>query len=141
VLAPSVWGEIVNDMGQLRTMGSAVWRFFSVHLAVLALVVQVMAPAGFMPAGSQGIVLCSGNGPMLLVVGPDGQPAKAPSAPHKDSPCSFAFAGQMAVGKAVMTTGFTPAAVPVQLWRPSAAPLSLDLYLAATPRAPPSNLA
>jgi hypothetical protein len=82
-----------------RAMTAAVWslligrRIFTV-LASLALLLQILAPPGFMVSSDpavRGLVVCTGHGP--LVVSPHfGKPAKAPKS-TSPGPCVFAAHG------------------------------------------------
>jgi hypothetical protein len=85
-------------------------------LALLALVVRVAVPPGFMadPTGGAGLVLCVSHGPVSL---DDGQPL-APEKANPDTPC--AFVGHASAAAAPET------ALPVLtiLWRDAPAPQS-----------------
>jgi hypothetical protein len=65
-------------------------------LAALALLLQVLAPQGFMLSGqasSPGLVICTGHGPLLSHTG-HGKPDKAPKS--ADGSCVFAVHGAAA---------------------------------------------
>lgn len=68
------------------------WAF---GFAVLALIVQVLTPSGYM-VGRQGdhaaIVICTGHGPAGSLSDLIGHPGKAPQSRH-DAPCAFAGLG------------------------------------------------
>jgi hypothetical protein len=67
-------------------------------LAMLALVLQVCVPAGFMvsrDAGAPALVVCTGHGAVTLA-GDHGQPGKAP-ADHEHGVCAFAGHGAAAL--------------------------------------------
>lgn len=68
-------------------------------LVACAIMLRTLIPAGFMiaPAAQNGgwsVVLCSGNGPVTVILDADGRirgDAPAPAAPTKhDAPCAFA---------------------------------------------------
>lgn len=120
-------------------------------LAILALVVKVMVPAGFMTQAAPkndlpfALVLCTGQGP--LIVEPDaalGHQDKAPAdKPAHDAPCPFAGHGATAPPPSAL------AATKVEFvaYRPMALAPVTDLApgrgLAAPPlpaRGPPSQL-
>lgn len=70
-------------------------------LAVLALCVRAAVPSGWMPVADQGgirIEICSGAGPMALVLERDGSlhEERAPATPAPRDPCPFGTAPAMA---------------------------------------------
>jgi hypothetical protein len=68
-------------------------RGWFIALAALALIVQVLAPPGFMVAASPAgpaLVICTGHGPLVLS-DQHHHPAKAPKG--SDAPCAFAGHG------------------------------------------------
>ncbi len=83
-------------------------------LALLAMLMLVVAPPGFMiAAGGQGptLVVCTGHGP-LLSTSELGHPGKAPK-PSSDTPCAFA--------------GHVGATLPIVVWMPATIPVRFDL--------------
>jgi hypothetical protein len=74
-------------------------RRWAVGLALLALIVQVLTPPGFMVGRQDGhpaIVICTGHGPAGSFSDLVGHPGKGPQSRH-DSPCTFASLGVSAV--------------------------------------------
>lgn len=73
-------------------------RFAAVYVALTAMILRALLPAGWMPgevAGGSPLVICTMDGPVSLMLGPDGkllkhQPAQD-SARHHDM-CPFAGA-------------------------------------------------
>lgn len=70
-------------------------------LAVLAICVRAAVPSGWMPVVDQGgirIEICSGSGPMAIVIERDGslQDERAPHAPAPRDPCPSGTAPAMA---------------------------------------------
>ncbi|MFI4973435.1 MAG: DUF2946 family protein [Caulobacterales bacterium] len=64
----------------------------AVGFALLALVLQVLAPPGFMVAREAGratIAICTGHGPAYALADLAGHPAKQPKS-KPDAPCAFA---------------------------------------------------
>jgi hypothetical protein len=64
-------------------------------LALIALVVNILIPQGFMTvAGGLGptLVICSGHGPVTTAADLSGQPSKSPKS-KPDAPCAFAGHG------------------------------------------------
>jgi len=55
-------------------------RLAAIYVALAAMMLRALVPAGWMPntASAQGvpIILCTMDGPVHIVVGPDGQPVK-----------------------------------------------------------------
>lgn len=76
-------------------------RFAAIHLALAAMVLRALLPAGWMPGASSGapLVVCTMNGPEQIVLGADGKPLKhQPSqddARHHEM-CPFAVAAPLA---------------------------------------------
>lgn len=76
-------------------------RFAAVHLALAAMVLRALLPAGWMPGASAGtpLVVCTMNGLEQIVLGADGKPLKhQPSqdgALHHEM-CPFAAAAHLA---------------------------------------------
>ncbi|QUD88868.1 hypothetical protein [Phenylobacterium montanum] len=78
-------------------------------LSLVALLLQVLVPAGYMVAdGQQGpaIVVCTGHGP-LLAAGDLGHPGKAPAS-RPDAPCAFAGHGALAPPTVTATLAPSP---------------------------------
>lgn len=80
-------------------------RAFGV-LAIIALSVKLLVPAGFMPGTSwaRPIMLCSGQGPMPMAMAMDQTDHRSPSkAPHDkaDHDCAFAGIGAAALAPAL----------------------------------------
>lgn len=81
-------------------------RFAAIHLALAAMVLRALLPAGWMPGASAGtpLVVCTMNGPERIVLGADGKPLKhQPSqddALHHEM-CPFAGAPHLASPSAV----------------------------------------
>lgn len=77
------------------------FRFAAIHLALAAMVLRALLPAGWMPGASAGtpLVVCTMNGPEQIILGADGKPLKhQPSqddARHHEM-CPFAAAAQLA---------------------------------------------
>ncbi|HEX4197704.1 MAG TPA: DUF2946 family protein [Caulobacteraceae bacterium] len=106
-------------------------RRLAAVVAMLALMLQVMVPAGFMVSATPGgpaIVICTGHGP-LLVHTDHGQPARSPAS--KSGACAFAGHGGAPLAPAplalagVRFEAFVPAfiaRVPVYPGRGMAAP-------------------
>jgi hypothetical protein len=77
-------------------------RFAAVHIALAAMMLRALLPAGWMPAAIAGgapLVVCTMDGPVSLVLGPGGKPLKhQPSqddARHHEM-CPFAAAPHLA---------------------------------------------
>lgn len=75
----------------------SVWRRGVVGLALVALALRILIPAGFMPGTSltQPIVLCPDQGPMPSMSAHHGHHEDPAGAPHgkRDHPCAFAGLG------------------------------------------------
>lgn len=129
-----------------RSLSRRRWTWGAMALAVTALFLRVLIPAGFMigPAtagGPPGIVICTGQGAMTLA--PDGslhsEHENAPAAPNSASHDACAFAG---AGAPVLTTAALTALEPVPVALDLATPAQLShqrpgLGLAAPP--PPTT--
>ena len=114
-------------------------RSAAVHVAIAAMLLRALLPAGWMPSAEAGtpITICTMNGPMQIVLGHDGQPLKQkPGDTRHHAACPFAAAPHMAL------------ATPVALFAPpqpastgtSAHSKTADriaLYAPQAPRAPP----
>jgi hypothetical protein len=77
---------------------------FAACLAVMALVLQIAVPAGFMPARADGrlaIVICTGHGPLLALSDTHGKPEKAPAT--GGGMCAFAGHGGVAPAPTPLT--------------------------------------
>lgn len=70
-------------------------RQWVVHVLLLALMLRVIVPAGYMPdfsAASDGmfkVVICTANGMQTVSLDEDGQPVPDQSTGHVDQPCAF----------------------------------------------------
>jgi len=97
-----------------RTIQRATAGSLGMILALLALLMLVVAPPGFMIAdGGQGptLVVCTGHGPLLSASDP-GHPHKAPKS-TSDAPCPFA--------------GHIGPTLPIILGAPATFPVRFDL--------------
>jgi hypothetical protein len=119
-------------------------RFAAVHVALAAMVLRALLPAGWMPGASAGtpLVVCTMDGPVRIALGADGKPLKhqplQDDARHHEM-CPFAAAPHLA----------TPSA-PAQLALPGYAILGsrevarqyvvtgAGRYAPQSPRAPPA---
>jgi hypothetical protein len=117
---------------------SVVGRRWFAAFVVLALLVQILVPQGFMLApdasGASILYICSGHGP-VGALDDHGKPAKAPK-PNGDTPCNFAGHGVSTPPPSAISVGATLlpiTAIPVVL----AFEVSPGLGLAAPP--PPSH--
>lgn len=85
-------------------------------LVILALLVRILVPAGWMPSadGSRTITLCTGMGVQQISIAADGSlHDKAPAAPQRDHPCAFAGIAtplDLAVDPATALIGALPVA-------------------------------
>lgn len=75
------------------------------HLAVLAVLLWALLPAGLMPvpsgAGGLTFALCTGQGPVMVAVGADGKPMPMPQrSGHEKQPCPYAAALSVTDGTA-----------------------------------------
>lgn len=113
-------------------------RRWAIGLALLALFLQGVAPAGFMLAREDGratIAICTGHGAAHSLADLAGHPAKQPQS-NPDAPCAFA-------GHGVATSPPLAALIASPVGRPDAPPVAarVDLTpgrgLAAPP--PPSQ--
>ena len=87
----------MSDMLGTRRWDEAVRRW-AVALALLALLLQGAAPAGFMLARENGqatIVICTGHGAAHSLADLASHPTKAPKS-QPDAPCAFAGHGVVA---------------------------------------------
>jgi hypothetical protein len=65
------------------------WRGVALTLTVLALVLKILVPPGFMPAqpGERALItICTGHGPLVVAPDKHGGP-KAPASKKNDAPC------------------------------------------------------
>jgi hypothetical protein len=84
----------MGDMPRTRQWDEAARRW-AVGLALLALFLQGVTPAGFMLARDDGratIVICTGHGAATSLADLAGHPAKSPKS-QTDAPCAFAGHG------------------------------------------------
>jgi hypothetical protein len=73
---------------------SAIFGKVAVFTAILAVAVNVLVPAGFMPGapGAPGLVLCTGHGPVQIasdLTGLSKASGSHDSKSHADGPCAF----------------------------------------------------
>ncbi len=83
-------------MGKIRAMWMTRWKGRGFALSLVALLLQVLVPSGYMvQSGSQGpaLVICTGHGPLRAT--DLRHPAKAPPT-RPDAPCVFAGHGVLA---------------------------------------------
>lgn len=119
-------------------------RFAAIHLALAAMVLRALLPAGWMPGASAGtpLVVCTMNGPQQIVLGADGKPLKhQPSqddARHHEM-CPFAAAATLATPSAPATPALPGYAVliPQRLANGYLA-ASAQRHTPQSPRAPPA---
>ena len=132
------------------TRRSAALRQVFMTLAVLALALKVLVPAGFMAAPKTNglpfaVVLCTGEGPMVVEPGgalhKAGKPGEAPGEKSAhDAPCAFAGHGAGALATGLLAS--EPAGYAAWRAEPAARPTDLapGRGLAAPPpptRGPP----
>ncbi len=97
------------------------WRGLSLALSLVALLMQVLVPAGYMVAqGANGpdVVICTGHGALLASVDQH-HPGKVPGS-RADAPCAFAGHGVLAppadnAAAAVIQVSHTPVPA-IGLW-------------------------
>lgn len=136
-----------------RSCRRVVRRAAAGWLALLALLVHVYAPPGFMPAvpasghGPIDIVLCTGHGPLSakLDLGSDGNAGggrTAPGSPHaKHDLCPFSSAAPLAPTWAAPAVPVVVAAGPgILASRPETAPRRAVRSSVLGARAPPAGL-
>ena len=78
--------------GRAKNEGVRRWAF---GFALLALIVQILAPPGFMfgrQGDRAGLVICTGHGAANSLSDLAGHPGKGPQSRH-DAPCAFAGLG------------------------------------------------
>lgn len=119
-------------------------RFAAIHLALAAMVLRALLPAGWMPGVSAGtpLVVCTMNGPEQIVLGADGKPLKhQPSqddARHHEM-CPFAAAAQLASPSAPAEPALPGYAVlGVQEMASAYVAIGAQQYAPQSPRAPPA---
>jgi hypothetical protein len=119
-------------------------RFAAIHLALAAMVLRALLPAGWMPGASAGtpLVVCTMNGPEQIMLGADGKPLK--HQPSKDDVrhhdmCPFAAAASLATPSAPATPALPGYAVliPQRLANGYLA-ASAQRHTPQSPRAPPA---
>lgn len=114
------------------------------YLAVLAIVLWALLPAGLMPvhsgAGGLTFALCSGKGPIMVAVGADGIPVPLPHMPgHEKQPCPYAAAALSVTGG---SASLLPSPLPFVLTNAEPLPTALALianvaFARPIPRGPP----
>ena len=118
-------------------------RFAAVYVALAAMMLRALLPAGWMPGVNAGtpLVVCTMNGPVSLALGPDGKPLKhQPSqddARHHEM-CPFAGAPNLASPSTV--AGIIPPSHVVAAARDisdTASFAGTAQYSRQSPRAPP----
>lgn len=115
------------------------WRHTLVVLALLAVALKFLVPAGFMPGTSLAapIVLCPGQGPMMAMDhGGHHEPAKAPDK-GADHSCAFAGLGLATFAAPLGGSELAPIAVATIAAATSSWAVAPGLGLAAPP--PPSH--
>ena len=129
--------------GTVRTWRTT--RLVLLQLALVAMVLRALIPAGWMPAaGGQGtgLVICTGQGLVTIQLGPDGKPLPAQPGDqdqsHHHDVCPFAAAGHLA--PPALTAGLS---LPLAVVAGAAPPVpqgigrNLARHSLASPRAPP----
>jgi hypothetical protein len=124
---------------------SAGWRSVCMTLAVLALVLKVAVPAGYMvdtsAAGAPAIVLCTAQGAVTITQpGDHHRGPEAPAGSTHDAPCAFAGHGAAFVAVEPVTVGVVEHVVYAPLAAPTAVEAVPGRGLAAPPlpaRGPP----
>lgn len=120
-------------------------RLGLVQLALLAMVLRALIPAGWMPAQAgqgTGLVICTGQGLVTIQVGPDGKPLPAhpgdQDQTHHHDVCPFAAAAHLAPPAIVAALGAPSALAMGNAQRiPPALYRGLARHSLASPRAPP----
>jgi len=121
-------------------------RLAGVHIALAVMLMRALLPAGWMPnptaSADSPFVICTMDGPVQAVLGPDGQPLKQQPDQNNDrghEVCPFAAAPHLAAP--TLASALAPPSS-VELTMPTAAYLasaeSLARYTPQSPRAPPS---
>lgn len=115
------------------------------YVALVAMLFRALLPSGWMPnlSGAPGtpIILCSLDGPVRIVLGPDGHPVKQSpdqNDTHQNDVCPFAAAPHFAAPVAVVAvpTPLAIAAAPVAPAPERREPAS-QFYNPQSPRGPP----
>jgi len=121
------------------------FHFPGFYIAFVAMLFRALLPSGWMPnlGGAPGtpIILCSLDGPVQIVLGPDGQPVKQSpdqNNTHQNDVCPFAAAPHFATPVAVLAVPvpLAIAAAPTVLAPERFKPAS-DFYTPQSPRGPP----
>jgi hypothetical protein len=112
---PRAYSAPVAGFRDKRALWNGLGAALAAPLAVLAIVLQVLVPQGFMPGqapGGPALVICTGHGPLLRASDLSGSGRKAPG--HHDA-CAFAGHGtapSLAVGPQVPPVRLAYAAPP-----------------------------
>jgi hypothetical protein len=114
------------------------------YVALVAMLFRALLPVGWMPnfGGSAGIpiILCSLDGPVQLLLGPDGKPLKqnpAQDDTHQHDVCPFAAAPHFATPVAVAFAAPIAITVTTRLLEPAAQQPAPASYTPQSPRGPP----
>jgi hypothetical protein len=119
-------------------------RLPAFYVALVAMLFRALLPTGWMPnfGGAPGtpLVLCSLDGPVRIVLGPDGKPVK-PSPdqndPHQHDVCPFAAAPHFATPVAVAVPAPLVGAVAAEILAREQPQSASDFYTPQSPRGPP----
>lgn len=115
------------------------------YIALVAMLFRALLPSGWMPniGGAPGtpIILCSLDGPIQIVIGPDGQPLKQSpdqNDTHQNDVCPFAAAPHFATPIAAVAVP-APLAIVTAPFFSAPEPLNpaTDFYTPQSPRGPP----
>ena len=113
------------------------FRHIAVHLALAAMLLRAVMPVGWMPSAAAGspLTICTMNGPVRMVLGPDGTPIK--QKPHHDT-CPFAAAPPLAELAAVAPVT-APSLLPVtaETVQPHGSVITAARHAPQSARAPP----
>ena len=113
------------------------FRHIAVHLALAAMLLRAVMPAGWMPSAAAGspLTICTMNGPVRMVLGPDGTPIK--QKPHHDT-CPFAAAPPLAELAAVVPVT-VPSLLPLtaKTVQPDGSVITAARHAPQSARAPP----
>ena len=113
------------------------FRRAAVHLALAAMLLRAVMPVGWMPSAAAGspLTICTMNGPIRMVLGPDGNPIK--QKPHHEA-CPFAAAPPLAELAAVAPVA-APSLLPVtaETVQPDGLVLAATRHAPQSARAPP----
>lgn len=117
------------------------FRRAAVHLALIALMLRALLPAGWMPnpgaANGSPFVICTMYGPLKAL---DGKEKPTKHAPHNHEACPFAAAAHLAppLLAAILALPATAVGMAAPPIRP--APVIADTdFVPQSPRAPPQN--